>query len=142
MTIGTRCKAHGDFDAQAGFKLDQWPGANGVWVSLMASNLEGMNTHRTDAYGEVYGTYIPPSGGASVPASGDRGTLRLRREGSMVTGSYRHDGDWVTIFRAPGATGDTSLALSVFNLSYAPFAGRATTVTYDSFALTGDALVC
>jgi DNA-binding SARP family transcriptional activator len=142
VTIGTRCKAHGDFDAQAGFRLVEWPGANGVWVSLMASNLEGMSTHRTDAYGESYGTYIPGTGGSTVPANGDRGTLRLRRQGNIITGYYRDGDDWVTILRGPGATGDTSLNLSVYNLTYAPFAGRATTVTFDSFALTADALAC
>ena len=108
----------------------------------MASNLNGVNTYRTDAFGQVYGTYIPDTGGTTVAASGDRGTLRLTRQGSIITGSYRDGGDWVTIFRGPGGNGDTSLSLSVFNLAHAPFAGRATTVMFDSFALTADALTC
>jgi hypothetical protein len=53
--IQTRCKIVGDFDARLSFQLLQWPGADGIWVSLMAADLGGVNTYRTDAFGQDYG---------------------------------------------------------------------------------------
>src|SRR6266540_4053321 len=75
--ISTICKAHGDFDARARFALVDWPVGDGLWANLGATSLGGVNTYRTDAFGsEEYGSFIPPAGGALVPASGDDGSFR------------------------------------------------------------------
>ena len=142
-TTTTRCRIIGDFDAQVRFQLLQWSGATGVWVSLMASDLGGVNAYRTDAFGETYGVYIPPSGGTSVPAAGNTGVLRLTRQGSTITGFYQAGRDWITIFAGRGPTDATSINLSVFNLpDVAPFAGRPATVRFSDFKLTARTLNC
>jgi DNA-binding SARP family transcriptional activator len=142
--VQTRCRASGDFDARTHFTLSEWPGADGIWVSLAASDLGGVNAYRTDAFGESYGTYVPPSGGTSIHASGMGGWLRLARSASSITGSYSEDGQtWTTIYTGSGATDATALALGVFNLpSVASFAGMPARVAFDSFDLTAPTLDC
>jgi hypothetical protein len=142
-SVQTRCRVVGDFDARATFQLVEWPGADGIWVSLMAANLGGVNTYRTDSFGETYGTYVPPSGGTSVPAAGFNGDLRLRREGARLTGAYRAGKDWITIFTGKGPTAETAINLSVFNLpEVAPFAGRPAVIRFSGFTLTAKTLHC
>jgi hypothetical protein len=34
--LGTRCRAHGDFDTRIAFESSAWPEFDGVWVALMA----------------------------------------------------------------------------------------------------------
>jgi hypothetical protein len=116
--IGTRCKARGDFEAVVSYQLPAWPTPDGVWVSLMASDTPGFNTYRASAsWGDSYGTYLPPAG-TTVPASGTEDSLRLSRHGSTWAAYYldanRH---WVTISSGSGPTNDTSINLSLFNLS-------------------------
>jgi hypothetical protein len=142
-SVQTRCRIIGDFDARASFQLLQWPGADGIWVSLMAADLGGVNTYRTDAFGETYGAYIPPSGGTTAPAAGTSGVLRLTRHGDAITGSYRAGSRWVEIFSGRGPAADTAINLSVFNLAdVAPFAGRPATVRFSTFTLAADRLSC
>jgi hypothetical protein len=125
------------------FRLVDWAGADGIWLSLSASDLGGVNVYRTDAFGESYGTYIPPSGGTSVPATGTGGSLRLVRKGSEISGSYRDGSNWVTIFSGAGPTAASALGLGVFNLAdVATFAGRPATVRFDSFTLNAGTLAC
>jgi hypothetical protein len=142
--IATRCKAHGDFDARLRFSLVDWPSGDGLLVSLLAVDLGGVNTYRTNNFGsEQYGSFIPPSGGTLVPANGNRGVLRLTRQGETITSSYRQGGHWVTIFSGIGPTSDTVLNLTVFNLSAIhPFGGLPATITFRSFALDADGVVC
>jgi hypothetical protein len=142
--IGTACKAHGDFDARLRFALVDWPFADGLWVSLMAADLGGVNTYRTNNFGsEQYGSFIPPSGGTLVPARGNRGVLRLTRQGDTITSSFREGGHWVMIFSGTGPTGDSGINLVVFNLSFvAPFGEAPATIAFESFALNADAIVC
>jgi DNA-binding SARP family transcriptional activator len=142
-SLGTRCKVVGDFDAQVSFRLMQWSGADGIWVSLMAGDLGGVNAYRSDSFGEVYGAYIPPSGGTTVPATDSNGVLRLVRRGAKISGSYRVGNNWVTIFDGNGPTVNTAINLSVFNLpDVAPFAGRPATVRFNAFTLAATALAC
>jgi hypothetical protein len=142
-SVRTRCRVEGDFDAEVDFRLVQWPGSDGISVTLMAADLGGVNTYRTDAFGESYGTYIPPSGGTVVPATGSSGTLRLARTGSTFTGSYNDGTRWVTIFSAAGPTQPTAVQLGVFNnTDVGLFGGRPATVSFDSFALHAGTLDC
>jgi hypothetical protein len=142
-SVRTRCRVEGDFDAQVDFRLVQWPGTDGISVTLMAADLGGVNTYRTDAFGESYGTYIPPSGGTVVHATGSSGTLRLERKGSTFTGFYNGGSSWVTIFSAAGPTQPTAVQLGVFNnTDVGLFGGRAATVSFDSFTLHAGTLDC
>ena len=142
--ISTICRAHGDFDARARFALVDWPVGDGLWANLGATTLGGVNTYRTDAFGsEEYGSFIPPAGGTLVPADGDDGILRLTRQGSTITSSYRDQGRWVTIFSGTSSTADTVFTLGIFNLSnITPFGGMPATVSYSSFSLNADAIIC
>ncbi len=142
-SVRTRCRVEGDFDAEVDFRLVQWPGSDSITVTLMAADLGGVNTYRTDAFGESYGTYIPPSGGTVVQATGDSGTLRLARKGNMFTGSYNDGTHWVTILSAPGPTQPTAVQLGVFNnTDVGLFGGRPATVSFDSFTLHAGTLDC
>lgn len=142
-SVRTRCRVEGDFDAEVDFHLVQWPGTDGITVTLMAADLGGVNTYRSDTFGESYGTYIPPSGGTLVPATGTSGTLRLARNGSTFTGSYNDGSRWVTIFSAAGPTQPTAVQLGVFNnQSVGLFGGRPATVSFDSFTLHAGTLDC
>lgn len=142
-SLQTRCKVVGDFDAQVKFDLAQWSGADGIWVSLMASDLGGVNSYRSDSFGEIYGTYIPPSGGTSVSTDARKGSLRLTRRGDTISGLYRAGSNWVTIFDGKGPTANTAISLSVFNLpDIAPFAGRPATVRFSAFALAAETVTC
>ncbi|MGZ6563239.1 MAG: hypothetical protein ACXVH3_26025 [Solirubrobacteraceae bacterium] len=142
--IGTRCKARGDFEAAVSYQLPAWPTLDGVWVSLMASDTPGFNTYRASAsWGDSYGSYLPPAG-TTVPASGTEDSLRLSRHGSTWAAYYLDaNHHWVTITSGSGPTNDTSINLSLFNLSGAtPFGGQPATVALDNFLLVAQKIVC
>lgn len=137
-SVTTRCRLAGDFDVQVGFRLDQWSGGDGIWVSLLAADLGGVNVYRTDAFGETYGAYFPPNGTPPVSASGSSGQLRLIRAGSEFTGEYDDGSGWRTLLQGPGSAAPTAVQLGVFNLSnVAPFAGYPAEITFTSLAVTG-----
>lgn len=145
-TLGTRCKAHGDFDAQLSFNLVQWPTTNGLWVSLNTAGTGGFNAYRVSwqfASGDDYGAFLPPSNTIPTPASGTSGDLRLTRHGSTWTAFYRSDADWVPMLSGAGPTYDIEFNPSVFNLSNVlPFGGQATTVEFTNFRVDADSIVC
>lgn len=143
--LSTRYKLHGDFDAILAFRLVIWPPKNGVWVSLMALDTGGFNVYRVSWQfdgGDEYGTFLPPVG-ATVPASGNVGALRLSRQGANWTGSYLSGSNWVALASGVGPTSDVALGPSVFNLSgVLPFGGAATTVAFDGFHAIAAQVVC
>jgi DNA-binding SARP family transcriptional activator len=142
-SVRTRCRAEGDFDAEVSFHLLQWPGTDGISVTLMAADLGGLNTYRTDAFGESYGAWIPQSGGTVTAATGNSGTLRLARTGSQFAGSFKDGTTWVTIFSGPGPTQATAIQLGVFNqTNVGAFGGQPATVSFDSFTLNAATLDC
>jgi hypothetical protein len=140
----TRCLAHGDFDARVDFNLVQWPPQNGVWVSLMVGGTP-YNVYRVSWQfdpSEQYGAYLPPAG-ATLPATGTSGTLRLTRLGDIFTASYLNGRDWVPLVSGTGPTDDVPLTLGVFNISgAATFAGQPVTVSFDNFHVFADRIVC
>lgn len=143
--LSTRCKLRGDFDAFLAFRLVAWPPKNGVWVSLMAQDTGGFNVYRVSWQfdgGDEYGTFLPPVG-ATVPASGNVGVLRLSRQGTNWTGSYLSGSNWVVLASSVGPTSDVAVGPSVFNLSgVLPFGGAATTVAFDGFHAIAAQVVC
>jgi hypothetical protein len=140
----TRCLAHGDFDAQVDFNLVAWPPQNGVSVSLMVGGTP-YNVYRVSwqfPQTEAYGAFLPPVG-TTLPATGTTGTLRLTRQGDIVTAYYLSGLRWVPIISGTGPTGDVPLTLAVFNISAAAtFAGQPVTVTFDNFHVFADHIVC
>jgi hypothetical protein len=140
----TRCLAHGDFNAQVGFELRDWPAQNGVWVSLMVGGTP-YNVYRVSWQfdpSEAYGAYLPPAG-TTVGATGTSGSLRLTRRGDLFTAYYLSGRDWVPIISGTGPTGDVPLTLAVFNISgAATFAGQPVSVSFDDFHVFADRIVC
>jgi hypothetical protein len=140
----TRCLVHGDFDAQVDFSLVAWPPQNGVWVSLMVVGTS-FNVYRVSWQfqpSEQYGAYLPPAG-ATLPATGTSGTLRLTRQGDIFTAYYRSGRSWVPIVSGVGPTDDVPLTLGVFNISgAATFAGQPVTVAWDNFHVFADRIIC
>jgi hypothetical protein len=145
FSLGTRCRARGDFDALLSFRLVEWPARNGVWVSLMAADTDGFNVYRVSWHfgdGEAYGAYLPPAGTA-VDASGDKGVLRLARRGSTWAGYYLSGARWILIASGVGPTSDISFSPGVFNIPDAtPFGGQATTVAFQGFSAFAARVVC
>ena len=142
--ISTNCKARGDFDAQVSFRLNEWPPINAVWVSLFAGELGGVNAYRASVpAGEWYGGFFPPDEGGIVNTTDRRGVLRLVRLGTTATAYYQRHGAWVEIASGTAAADDTSIAVAVFNASgNGSFGGRPVRVTFDSFHLEADEIVC
>ena len=139
--VGTICAAHGDFDARVTFNVPTWPLVNGVWVSLIAQGTP-YNTYRASAaWFDSWGAYLPPAGDV-VPATGTTGTLRLARKGSVWTGYYLTDHNWVAIASGPGPTDDIGLAMTVFNVDATAFGHQAVVVQFTDFHLDADAIVC
>jgi hypothetical protein len=143
--LGTVCRAHGDFDARVSFELAGWPAFDGIYVSLMAfdANNAGFDVYRVSwTWGDSYGAYLPPDG-TSVPAGGNRGTLRLVRRGGSATGYYLVGQRWVPIFTGPVAVNDTPVNLSVFNLTdISPFGHDWATIRFTDFHLLAEAISC
>ena len=140
----TRCLVHGNFDAQVDFNLVNWPAQNGVWVSLMVGGTP-FNVYRVSwqfPQTEQYGAYLPPAG-ATLPASGTTGTLRLTRVGAILTAYYLDGHKWVQLTSGAGPTNDVPINLAVFNISgAATFAGLPITVTLDNFHVFADQVIC
>jgi hypothetical protein len=141
---GTRCLAHGDFDARVHFSLDAWPAENGIWVSLMLSGTP-FNVYRVSWQfpdHEQYGAYLPPANGNAL-ATGTTGELRLTREGTTITAWYMSDHHWVPILSSAGPADEVAFTLAVFNISgAATFAGQPVTVSFDDFRVAADSIVC
>jgi hypothetical protein len=140
----TRCLAHGDFEAQVDFNLVTWPPMNGIWVSLMVGGTP-YNVYRVSWQfdpSEQYGAYLPPAG-ATLPAFGTTGTLRLTRRGDIFSAYYLSGRTWIPLVSGTGPTGDVPFSLAVFNISNAAtFAGLPVAVAFDNFHVTADAVVC
>jgi hypothetical protein len=140
----TRCEAHGDFDARVGFDLVTWPPQSGVWVSLMVAGTP-FNVYRVSWQfqpTEQYGAFLPPAG-TTLPATGTAGTLRLTRQGDILTAYYLSGRSWIPIISGVGPTGDVPLTVAVFNISgAATFAGQPVSVAFDNFRVVADRIVC
>jgi hypothetical protein len=140
----TRCLAHGNFDAQVDFKLVNWPAQNGVWVSLMVGGTP-YNVYRVSWQfdpSDSYGAYLPPAS-AVLPASGKTGTLRLTRQGDILTAYYLSGRNWIPLVSGTGPTNDVPLNLAVFNISNAAtFASEPVTVSFDNFHVVADSIIC
>ncbi len=138
-----QCRASGDFDARLSFALTAWPALDGVGVNLAAEDTGGFNVYRASASGgDSYGAFLPPAG-ATVPATGSSGTLRLVREGSTMSAYYLSDHHWVAIASGPGPTADVHIGMGVFNISAATAFGRQqATVEFNEFHLFADAIAC
>jgi hypothetical protein len=145
-SVGSRCRLHGDFDAQLSYRLVDWPGNDSIDVSLMASDLGGVNVYASDDFGGGYGAYFPPSGGGFVqgPVS-TTGSLRLVRRGDTFTGyeSDKQQGGWVQVATGSGSTADTGISLAVFNVPFAaPFGGLPATIEFTSLTAEADGIAC
>jgi len=140
--LGTTCLASGDFDARVSINLVQWPLLDGVDVSLQASGTP-YNAYRASAsWYDSWGAYLPPAG-ATTPATGTTGALRLTRFGSTWTAYYMADHRWVAIAAGDGPTDDLGMTLAVFNIPDATvFGGQTAIIQFTDFQLTADRIVC
>jgi hypothetical protein len=145
-SLGTRCRAHGDFDARVAFDFTAWPVFDGVWVALMAfdgQNLLGNVYRASGSWGDSSGVWGPTFGGTAVPAAGTHGVMRLVRQGATMTGYYLVGGRWVAVFTGPVPLSDANFNLTVSNNSNAtPFGGDWATIHLSNFVATADAITC
>jgi TolB protein len=112
------CQLVGDFDVQADYQLVQWPAANGVQVTLDASNLGVGPFRESQTYGESYGSFIPPTGAQSIPTSESAGRLRVQRQGDTATTSYQTSaGGWAPIQSGPVPTIPTFIGVDISSMN-------------------------
>ena len=138
--VGSNCKLVGDFDVQADFSLETWPSANGVQVTLHAFETGGQVLRESQAWGQKYATWIPPTF-TDVDTTDLSGSLRLTRVGSTLAGYYWSGSGWTQI-----ASGATTLDYATIGLGMSSFLNRfghgAVDVAWDNFRITSGTFSC
>jgi hypothetical protein len=140
------CQMTGNFDERVSFSLLDWPALNGASAGLKSGSAETGDTG--DVFrqsvpwgGELYGFYMPPSGGGTVPASGLTGTMRVVRAGQVTTAYYRADRRWIEIASALSIPGPTDPNLSL-EVDGGAFAHQFVRVAFANFSATADGWTC
>jgi hypothetical protein len=138
--IGGTCVLRGDFDMQVDYALATWPPGNGVRVGLATSY--GIVQRTADPgvpekYLVSFGTFVT----GITPTSDSNGALRLRREGSTLSGYVRSGSDWVLLASASVSTGDVGYALQAWSHDYL-FGDSDVAVTFDNFRVSEGARIC
>lgn len=137
---GSACRLVGDFDAQADYKLLEWPAMNGITATLNATGAGPLIWRESQAWGENYATAIGPIR-ASVPTLDPTGTLRLQREGPNAIASYLSSGGWVQI-----AVGPATLEPAIINLESSSwdnhFAHQEVKVAWDNLRVNSGQISC
>jgi len=146
------CALKGDFDLRASYRLLDWPEHNGTRVALYLGSMSDLPTDNgifieRDSYSEAdadvpFDLYVffAEQGVQLIEHETDHqsGLLRLRRVGSVVTGYYRLDSDWVEM----GSTnlGTQSLRFAVVAYSHdSVFADAKVRASFDGVRLASGA---
>jgi hypothetical protein len=141
--LRSRCLLYGNYDIQVDYRLLDWPDRNGVDVDFGVDFDRAMVRSNGWGQGEQVGAYFPPDS-ASTPVSDVAGSLRLTRRGSLITGWFRHNGDWVALRTATSVRDGSFVFLSVYTDSYRPaaFAHRDVRIAFDNFRISQGRLSC
>jgi hypothetical protein len=139
-TLGSQCRAAGDYDARVRYELLNWPSSNGVHVLLGDAGTTGSIGRRSESGLEDYLAYFRP-----VPASAltthTSGELRLVRTGATLTAFYREGASWEPLLTGPTTTAPTFLNVHLFS-NDAIFGDAYVRVAYDDFRIEADSFEC
>lgn len=136
--LGSQCSLPADYDLQIGYRLLDWPAANGVQVALNAYFAGAFVFRESKPWGERLGGWVPPVFGATA-ATELSGTLRLVRTGGIVTAYALRDGVWLAL--ASGANpGDAVFGFSAS--AFSEWSHQDVRVAFDDFRLASGELSC
>jgi DNA-binding SARP family transcriptional activator len=143
---GTQCRLVGDFDARVQFKLLTWPPANGTYLQFGAyfpvnGSAEQVSREGRWVSGAGWDAYTSSLGWSRIAATSDStGTLRLLREGGVLSGYYRAGREWIRLGseRSPHPT-QLMLGLSS---NAEQFGHASASVAFDNFSATADDVEC
>ena len=134
--VVSKCFLAGDFDVQVDFTLLNWPANNQHNVRLGAADVEagpngGVGINRSSFDSESYFLALT-STGARVPATGTSGSLRLVRQGTILSGLFWDGNNWSVV--GGGAAGTTATRVTLDVGTSDPTANAAA-AAFDSFII-------
>lgn len=139
---GTQCRFLGNFDARVDYELLEWPATNGVLVQLNAwfTRRGAVAVGRqSQAWDEEYVTWADPRSN-SRPTLDNRGSLRIRRVGSIISTHYKSGRQWLSL---GSARTDEAPMIGVQAMTRDEwFADRPVRVAFDNFSMTATQSVC
>lgn len=141
---GLQCTADGDFDAQIGFELLQWPTPGGFHAGLTAIYADASIERHSAPWapgGDETSSWIAPNF-VSSPLTPTAGAFRVTRSAGVVRTYLRVPGsDWMLL--NAGVTNGAAVVLApqvyVPAWEFQRLTGR---VAFDDFQLTSGALTC
>jgi hypothetical protein len=128
------CSFYRDFDLRIDYTLLEWPASSGAQVGFLLSlpYKKFVNIDRTsDAAGQEDYSFAAPSGSNVLPTTDTRGTLRMKRVGSLITAYYRSGSHWLSLGSAH-RTGAVRVVTGVW-ASGSDFAHEDISVAFDDF---------
>lgn len=137
----SRCFVRGDYDVQVDYTLEEWPPVNGVQV--LFGDAPPVNAHsiaRGQYPNEAYLSFDPAQPVAAIaPTSDLQSSVRMVRNGAIVTTLFLADGVWVPLLSWPTQTGDTPFAIAA--LSFSPVA-QEVKVAFSNFEVNQGQVIC
>jgi hypothetical protein len=124
------CELGGNFDLRVTFRLLNWPAHNGVRVALYLGAPAGIENEgvylERDSYseadvvgGDPFDLYVFYAGEGLTyveqPTADMSGRFRVQRIGSVVTGYYWSDPDWIALGSSNVETQDLPFALIAYS---------------------------
>jgi hypothetical protein len=138
----SQCRFAGDFDAQVGFALGDWPSTNGARMQLSAWIFPNLNTavSRTSSpNGEQYDGNVG-SPWSSFPTTDQQGALRIARRSGTMTLYVQQNGRWVVV-KSGTARGLVTLGLQLFATEN-DWSHQQVDAAFDNFTVTAQRPTC
>jgi len=151
--LTSTCVVSGNFDLRVSYRLLNWPNGNGVRAALFLGDpaqiddeTQGLFIER-DSYSTADGgpreVYVFFAGGdivQEVDAAHTLGQLRVVRDGSIVTGYYRHGASWVSLSSIDlGTPEDLQFTILLYSHD-SVFADMRASAAFDNFNVVTGAL--
>jgi hypothetical protein len=137
----TRCVVRGDYDVQVDYTLESWPPANGVQV--LFGDAPPVNSHSIARGQYPNDAYLSFDSSAQVvaiaPTSDLQSTVRMIRNGAIVTTFFLANGEWVPLLSSPTQTGDTPFAIAALSFSTVT---QEVKVSFSNFEVNAGQVVC
>lgn len=153
-TIGagrtSKCKLRGDFDLQVTYEVLDYPPSNGVKIGIRAEDLGSvervsLGDPRYDfpnSPREVYLTNFLDGIQGFAETHDSTAVLRLKREGTMVSGYVSRDGTWQLVHTGAATTAvDVPVTILAWSEDSA-FSHREVRIAFSSFKISQGQFTC